>query len=159
MGLRCSGKTTLGARLAEHLALPFVDLDQGFEPSAGACLRELGESAFRDIETELLRSALSGARACVVATGGGVVTRPENRQLLRESARCLWLHAPLPTLVQRWGADTQERPALRSMAAEDELMALALERNEHYAAVSEADFDTSADADMLLARLLAYLAD
>ena len=88
VGYMGSGKSTLGRLLSRALNREFVDLDRAIVRRAGKDIAQIfaehGESAFRDLEHEALRATLEGATApSVVACGGGVVLRPENRALLR----------------------------------------------------------------------------
>jgi shikimate kinase len=77
------GKTTIGKKLARSLGLPFIDTDARISAQHGAVpqiFEEFGESHFRDLETETLRQVLS--ESAVVATGGGLVLRPDNQEML-----------------------------------------------------------------------------
>lgn len=84
-GFMASGKSAVGRRVAERLAWPFVDLDEAIEAEAGRSVPEIfaaeGEEGFRDRESRALEKALRGGPA-VIATGGGVLLREENRRLL-----------------------------------------------------------------------------
>src|SRR3712207_6366142 len=85
-----SGKTTIGRILARKLGWEFVDLDRTITRDAGRGIPEIferfGEEHFRDLEHRALLAALDGAPQRVVACGGGIVVRPENRERLKEVA-------------------------------------------------------------------------
>lgn len=88
VGYMGSGKTTLGRLLAHSLGREFVDLDRVISKRAGKEIPEIftehGEETFRDLEHEALSEAIDGETPCIVACGGGVVVRQENRALLRD---------------------------------------------------------------------------
>jgi len=89
VGYMGSGKSTLGRLLARTMSLEFVDLDRAIVKKAGKGIPEIfaerGEKHFRELEHEALLEALRGRSPTVVACGGGVVIRSENRALLREA--------------------------------------------------------------------------
>jgi shikimate kinase len=90
VGLPGTGKTSVGRRLAKELERPFADVDEQVELEAGTSVRRLfreqGEEPFRALETRVLGRLLDHPAPLVLAAGGGVVTRPENRALLRGEA-------------------------------------------------------------------------
>lgn len=153
IGLRCSGKTSVGRELARQLGAPFVDLDEALvadaraqgrgESVAGALLAAAGEPAFRELEARTLFGALASRSACVLATGGGVVELEANRRVLAERAHCIWLRAPLAVLAQRLRRDALPRPALGGGDAADELAEQERRRDPHYAALAALELDTS----------------
>src|SRR5262249_43218407 len=104
IGLRGSGKTTVGPILADRLGLPFRDADVLIELRAGRSIREIfasdGESAFRDLEEQMLNELIAGGPA-VIATGGGVVLRETNRTRMRAAGRIVWLTADPEMLWSR----------------------------------------------------------
>jgi shikimate kinase len=108
IGLRGTGKTTVGRLLAEKHSLPFYDADVVLEARAGKSIREIfdaeGEIYFRDLESEVLHDLLQKGPA-VIAAGGGVVLRENNRQHLRAARKVIWLTADAETLWQRLQSD------------------------------------------------------
>ncbi len=97
IGMPGSGKSTVGKILAERTGRRFLDTDQMIEErtgtSCGDYLRQYGEEAFRRLETDAVREA-GKQSGCVIATGGGVVTREENRNPLRQNGRLIHLDRP-----------------------------------------------------------------
>lgn len=118
VGPRGSGKSTVAAHLARRLGWDWADADALLEQRAGKTIRaifaEEGEAGFRTREAALLEELCRSQRQ-VIATGGGVVLRAENRQRLRAAGRVIWLTADPATLWRRLQADastTQRRPDL-----------------------------------------------
>jgi shikimate kinase len=142
IGPRGSGKTTVARALAGILGWQWVDADDALERRTGRSVRavfaEDGEAAFREHESTVLRE-LCGLRRHVVATGGGVVLREDNRALLRASARVVWLSADVETLCRRLDADaagTERRPALLG-GGRAEVEEVCRVREPHYRACAE----------------------
>ena len=101
IGMPGAGKSTCGRALARLLGRPFVDIDDALElecgRSAAQIIREDGEEAFRKIETRVTGSY--GARSgLVIACGGGVVSRPENYDLLHQNGTIVFLDRPIEGL-------------------------------------------------------------
>lgn len=101
VGMPGSGKTTVGSLLAVSLGRPFYDADGEIEKKLGcsipAFFAQRGEAAFRVIETEVL-AELGKRSGCVIATGGGCVTRGENYDLLHQNGEIIWLRRSLTEL-------------------------------------------------------------
>ncbi|MCX8007470.1 MAG: 3-dehydroquinate synthase [Coriobacteriia bacterium] len=114
IGFMGSGKSTVGRMVADRLGMPFVDLDQEVSRRAGASIAEIfarsGEEGFRALEHETLRAVAEGPDA-VVACGGGVVLRDENRQLLKRSGTVVYLAVSAEEALARIG-DVSGRPLL-----------------------------------------------
>lgn len=131
VGLMGSGKTTVGRRLARRLGYDFIDMDAELSRRAGRSVARIfeqeGEEGFRRQESALLRE-LARATGIVVSTGGGIVTSPENRHLLRDRFRALWLKVGVPTAWRRLGS-----PAGRPMLSAAWLGATPLIRLRHLA--------------------------
>ena len=135
VGMMGSGKTSTGRPLAERLGYGFVDADAVIEQAAGCSIPEIferdGEAGFRSLESQVL-NAISQRHSLVVATGGGVVTRPENWGLLH-SGIVIWLDVVSDQLLQRLKADSTVRPLLQTDDPEAALNALLNERRPLYA--------------------------
>lgn len=118
IGFMGSGKSSIGRRLARRLRYEFLDLDREVELSAGKKISQIfadeGEEEFRRRETQALRKSLK--KSAVIASGGGLVTRPENRALLREAAgqgaSIIYLKAQSDTLAERIRRQPGKRPLI-----------------------------------------------
>lgn len=101
VGMAGSGKTTTGKALAERLGREFVDIDELINTFGCRPIPEIiefeGEEVFRAIETYTL-SEMAKRSGLVIATGGGVVTRPENLPILRQNSVTVLLHRPVEDL-------------------------------------------------------------
>ena len=146
VGLRCSGKTSVGRRLAAALDRLFVDLDDVTfawgrlevpkVASVGELLARVGEETFRRIEAEALDDVLDKLPPCVLATGGGVVETPRARARLASEAVPIWRVAAPEELGRRLRADPASRPSLTGDDPADELAVLLKRRAPMYREVS-----------------------
>lgn len=116
VGLMGAGKSSIGRRLAQALALPFTDADSEIETAAGLSVEEIfardGEAVFRSGERRVIARLLDGP-VQVLATGGGAFMDPETRALIREKAISIWLRADLDLLLARVGR-RNNRPLLKN---------------------------------------------
>lgn len=116
IGYMGCGKSTIGCRLSYRLRMPFLDTDKQIEIRQNREISEIfalqGEQAFRDMETECLRHLLSDKCKYVVAVGGGLPIREENRELLKQLGTCIYLKATPDTIYERLKNDTS-RPLLQ----------------------------------------------
>jgi shikimate kinase len=114
VGLPGAGKSTVGRHLASELDATFYDLDEEIELRAGADIPWIfdveGEAGFRNRETAVVKD-FAALNDVVIATGGGVVLREENRRVMSQSSTVVYLSASLSTLVSRTSGKSK-RPLL-----------------------------------------------
>jgi len=141
-----AGKSTVGKILARDLCLPFVDVDQVIETNAGKTIYQImtqeGETVGRDLESAALRQIVSNPES-VIALGGGALLREENRSLVEAHGSVIFLAAEFNTLLERLGADANQRPLLVG-DLHQKLESLLTKRREHYAS-----FTLRFDADQV----------
>jgi len=135
VGMMGTGKSAVGRPLAAALGYRFLDADTSVERVAGRSIPELfaevGEPGFRDLETAVL-GQIASWHSLVVATGGGVVTRPENWGHMQQGV-VVWLDAPPELLLSRLAADPSPRPLLQTADPESQLSSLLSQRQRLYA--------------------------
>ena len=114
IGMMGSGKTQTGPYLARKINYAFVDTDDVIEKAAkqsiAAIFEKDGETGFRDLEKQVLKE-ISQHHSLVIATGGGLVTLPENWGILHQGI-VIWLDLDLNRSIQRIERDEKERPLL-----------------------------------------------
>jgi shikimate kinase len=162
IGARGTGKTTLARLVAEQLGSAWCDADALLEQRASMTIRAIfaseGEAGFRDRESAILRE-VAALDNHVVATGGGVVLRPENRDLLRRG-HVVWLQASPAVLWQRICEDTataERRPNL-AQGGLAEVESLLQARTPLYAACADLAVDTERlPADAIAQQISAWL--
>jgi shikimate kinase len=132
IGMMGSGKSTIGPLLAEHLGYSFLDTDTTIEQLVGQSVTEIfqtvGETEFRQIETQVLAEVSAHLRL-VVATGGGIAIEQENWNHLHQGL-VIWLDPPVEVLVERLQADTT-RPLLANAADLQSKLATILAARRH----------------------------
>ena len=116
-GYMGSGKTTVGRNVAKLKDYTFVDTDEMIVEKQHRSINDIfaadGEQAFRDMETALLKQLIDEEREhLVISTGGGMPLRAENRQLLSELGKVVYLKASPKTIYNRIKGDTS-RPLLK----------------------------------------------
>lgn len=123
IGLRGAGKSTLGPRLAEYLAVPFIELDAEIERDLGLSLAEIfnlyGQPAYRRCERRVLAQIIEREPRFVLAVGGSIVAEPATFQELLDRCFTVWLRAAPEEHMSR----VQAQGDLRPMAENDEAMA------------------------------------
>ena len=143
VGPRACGKTTIGRLLAQRLALPFIDTDQRIEQSVGCSTSDIfahyGEQAFRNAETNMLIE-LSREQGSIVSTGGGLVLRDVNREIMRNTGVIVLLDRPLEEIM---GDIKLNRRPLLAQKGLGEVERLYHERIELYRKAADATLDNS----------------
>ncbi|WP_301102061.1 shikimate kinase [Propionivibrio sp.] len=156
VGLMGAGKTTIGRALAKRLNLDFVDSDHEIEVRTGVSIPTVfeieGEEGFRRREAQVIAdlSRLSGQ---VVATGGGVILRQENRINLRASGFVVYLNVPPHTLWERTRND-RNRPLLQIADPLLKLKELFSQRDPFYREVADLVVDASRSNAQAVLQLL-----
>lgn len=145
IGMRGSGKMTVGKLLAKTLQKNHIEMDGRVVKKAKMSIPEIvkkyGWEHFRNLESEVTKE-LAKMDNVIIATGGGVVTRPENIQVLKEHGKLFWLQASLDTLVKRIG-DDKNRPSLTGKQSQrDDLEAVLAQRQKLYEDAADAIIDT-----------------
>ena len=154
-----AGKTTIGRLLANKLHLEFIDSDREIEDRCGADIPWIfdveGESGFRDREVRVIDD-LTRRDCIVLATGGGAVVRPENRQALSERGAVVYLRVSLEEQIARTGRDRQ-RPLLRGEDPAGTLRKLNAEREPLYLEVADHVVATSGQSAKTVAQNIVRL--
>jgi shikimate kinase len=134
VGMPGCGKSTVGRHLARQLGLRFFDSDHEIEARIGMPIRDFfaaeGEDRFRDVEQDVIDD-LTQQPGTVLATGGGAVLRPSNRDALHSRAHVFYLRSTPEELFRRLRHDTQ-RPLLQVADPQRRLRELYRERDPLY---------------------------
>ncbi len=144
IGMMGAGKTETGKHLARFLGIAFVDLDRRIEESEKATIPELfdrrGEVYFREAEAAAL-DQVAALQPTVVATGGGIVLKPENRKRMRDSGEVIYLRASLESLWERTKG-RGGRPLLEGPEPREKLKRIFLDRKALYEGAASRILDT-----------------
>lgn len=115
VGFMGCGKSLIGRKLSYHLKMPYYDMDQEIVRQQGMTIPEIfetyGEPYFRQLETEFLRTFRN--EACIIATGGGVAMKEENRRIMRRTGLVFFLDAKFDDIYARIQYD-KNRPIVQS---------------------------------------------
>jgi shikimate kinase len=156
IGLPGSGKSTLGRQLARRLAKTFVDADTELERKLGVSIPTIfeieGEDSFRDREEATL-AELAERRDVVLATGGGVVLRPANRERLKANGTVVYLHA-LPETLRERTRRSRHRPLLNTADPSARLKELYAIRDALYRGIADRIIESDRDEIAHFAREL-----
>ena len=154
-----AGKTTIGRLIAKQLGLVFYDSDHEVERKTGVripLIFELeGESGFRKRETSTLEE-LCQLKNIVIATGGGAVLLPENREFLKNNGIIIYLRGNVHDLWLRTRND-KTRPLLQSGNIRQKLEHLYIERDPIYAGLADFIVDTGAQSALEITSYIEHL--
>ncbi len=144
VGMMGAGKTTIGRQLAHALGRRFLDLDHEMEARCGVRIALIfdieGEAGFRKRETALLDEC-SRLQGMVLATGGGAVLAPENREILKSRGVVVYLRAGVDELYRRVARD-RNRPMLKASDPRQRIAELIAQREPLYESVADITLDT-----------------
>lgn len=148
IGLRGSGKTTVGRILADLLDGRCIDADEVIQRESGLSIRRMfereGEEGFRRRERAVI-ARITLSPPAVMSVGGGAVLDESNRKAITEVATVVWLTAPAQVLWERISADpttAASRPSLTDLTGVAELEQLATQRREKYESVADLVINT-----------------
>jgi len=155
-----AGKSTIGRLLARALKLEFIDADTEIEQRTGADIPWIfdveGEPGFRDREQQVI-DELTQRNRVVLATGGGVVLRAENRRALSSRGFVIYLKTSLDEQLRRTGGD-RKRPLLNVDDPERVLRELTEQRHPLYAEIADLSIESDSSSPKVVAqRVLAQL--
>ena len=143
-GMMGVGKSSVGVRIAEMTGRMWYDTDVVITDRHGRIsdiFEYYGEAHFRSLETEIVRE-LSGRDGLVISTGGGLVLKPENSELLKQNGKIFFMRASFETLLKRVRAD-ETRPLLKNTGKTAEALGnLLAQRTPVYEHVADYIVDT-----------------
>ena len=144
VGLMGAGKTTVGRALAKQLNMRFIDSDQEIVARTGASIPWIfeieGEPSFRQREADVIRD-LTAQQGIVLATGGGAILLPQNREFLKTRGTVVYLRASVHSILQRTSRD-RNRPLLQTSDPRARIEELAQQREPYYLEVASLVIET-----------------
>lgn len=160
IGYRGTGKSTVGALLAERLGMRYVSMDNEITAHAEMTVQDIvaryGWNRFRDLESELTEE-LTRLDDLIIDTGGGVIERPENVRNLRNNTLVFWLNASVDTIIARI-KDDSSRPALTAgKTFIEEVTDVLARRNPLYKAAADHEIDTDNISPVQIADTVIHL--
>jgi shikimate kinase len=149
IGMMGAGKSSVGRCLRRRMGLALLDIDEVVATKFGMSIPEIfaehGEKKFRDAETEALRRVRTEEQTIIV-TGGGIVLRKENVEILKSQAAIVWLDADEETLFAR-ASRKQNRPLLQTKNPRKTFSQILGARRSLYANIANIRVDTSVLTD------------
>ena len=145
IGYMGCGKSTIGKKLSYAVRKPYVDTDKLIETkekkTSSTIFSEQGEEAFREMETACIKSLFEQKQEHVIAVGGGLPLKPENRELLKKLGTVVYLRTSVEELTKRLAGDTT-RPLLAGGNIREKITHLMDMRLSDYLDAAEVIIDT-----------------
>jgi shikimate kinase len=145
IGLRGSGKTTVGRILAQRLGRELIEMDELITRKAGLTIPEIAEKhgweKFRDIEEDVT-SQVAKLENIINASGGGVVISKKNIAKLKKKGVLVWLQADVDTLVNRTGEDNGRPPLVEGRSRREDIEIALKERKPLYQQAADLAINT-----------------
>lgn len=144
IGYMGTGKTSIGKRVAQSLGFEFVDTDDLIVQSCSKAITQIftdeGEDHFRDLESETL-SVCAQSNHQMISTGGGIVLRKRNREVLQYAGYVIWLRASAESILDRVSKN-HDRPLLHTKNPLLKIRSMLEERDELYSSCADFIIDT-----------------
>lgn len=138
IGFMGSGKSGVGKKLAEISSWSHIDTDDWIEKSEGTTIKSIfeseGEEVFRNLETKTLEELINSEYK-IISTGGGIIKKAKNRNLLMNNCICIWLYVNAESCLERVSGN--QRPLLNKAEPSVVISRLLAERRDHYAQCSD----------------------
>lgn len=116
IGFMGVGKTVVGKSLAKNLNIKFIDMDNEIEKRENKIIsdifKESGEEYFRELENDLLKELLKEDNI-IISTGGGIITKQENIDILKQERKVVFLDANVKTIQKNVSKEIDKRPLLK----------------------------------------------
>lgn len=140
IGYRGTGKSTVGKIVTARLGRTLVSTDAEIVKRVGQSIPEIvvlhGWDYFRDLESQVCQE-LAGRDGLVIDTGGGVILRSQNVEMLKKTGILFWLTASVDTITKRIGLDTQRPSLTGTKSFVDEIQDILCERTPKYKAAAD----------------------
>lgn len=162
IGFMGVGKTSVGKELAKRLEVDFMDTDCEIEKIVNKDIPEIfknyGEKYFRKLETKVLKDLIQ-QNDIIISTGGGIITSEENREILKNEDKIIFLDGSTETIIEHLSKEVNKRPLLKDSEnlykRIDELMSM---RYNKYKEVCDISIDVNGkNIDEVISQILVYI--
>lgn len=157
IGMPGCGKTSFGKEISEDQGLNFIDLDEYLVEKNGMTIEEMfenGEEFFRDRESEAVKDMVS-VKNTIIATGGGVVKRKKNIDILKSCGYLVFIHRKPEKIIE--SVDTSTRPLLKD--GKEKIYSLYNERYDLYKEYADVTLDNNGTKEDVIKKLMEILKD